>query len=448
MPAGIEIYNYVTNQKGSPAIYTDIFANIPAPGFIGRLFISSDTFEIYRDNGITWDLISGGGGPAVNIYNSDGSLTGTRVVTMAGYNLTFEGGAMQARIVMSADNNVPRIFSFRTSGVPRWAFRIDGNETGSNIGGDFALRAYNDAGTLLLTPFNVVRSTGQKNLLANRTMTGGTQVITGIYNITTGNYTNGAFMTGGNPHGAEHNNFTLINNGNLTFDNSIYLAGQSNVLRIQSTATGTVTMQPANGIRSAASQLNQIQYNIPNNGTITTYADAAGLQILGYYRLSNTGALQVNNAYGILINDLNEYQYGTGGTGGALNLVNRYGIFQDGVLDKNIFIGDTAIGNYSSMGEKLTVDGQQNFINSSFALGMPMVGVNIYCNPFSSYFSTDIIEIQNSSGEFWKINKYDNLIPSATYAALGGNVIRDMDEWDGYTIAQIVYALKDLGFLI
>jgi len=102
MAAGIEIYNYVTNQKGSPALYSDVFANRPAAGFIGRLFISTDTLEIYRDNGTTWDLISGGGG-GVNIYNSNGTLTGARTMTMAGHNLVFEGGSANNRISMGGD---------------------------------------------------------------------------------------------------------------------------------------------------------------------------------------------------------------------------------------------------------------------------------------------------------------------------------------------------------
>jgi len=213
MPAGIEIYNYVTNQKGSPAIWSDVLAARPPAGFIGRLFVSTDTFEIYRDNGITWDLIGGPGGPTINIYNSDGTLTGTRVVTMGGNNLTFEGGASTARIAMSANNNVPRIFSFRTGGVPRWAFRIDGNETGSNIGGDFALRAYNDAGTFTFSPLSVERRTGEKSFIANETLIASNSNLTGVYNLTTATMINAIALTGGNPQAASHNNFTVINTG-------------------------------------------------------------------------------------------------------------------------------------------------------------------------------------------------------------------------------------------
>ena len=48
----------VLNQKGSPAIYTDTFANRPAFGYAGRLFIANDTSAIYEDTGTAWVLIA------------------------------------------------------------------------------------------------------------------------------------------------------------------------------------------------------------------------------------------------------------------------------------------------------------------------------------------------------------------------------------------------------
>jgi hypothetical protein len=48
----------VLNQKGSPAIYTDTFANRPNFGYAGRLFIANDTSAIYEDTGTAWVLIA------------------------------------------------------------------------------------------------------------------------------------------------------------------------------------------------------------------------------------------------------------------------------------------------------------------------------------------------------------------------------------------------------
>ena len=133
----------ILNQRGTPMFFSDIFANRPTAGIIGRIFISTDTAAIYRDTGTTWDLISdaaagssnlqqvtnngatttlaittggltatnlaGGGSQMVvvnnagtfgvqaiptdtNIYNSNGTLTGNRVVSYNGNYLSFAGG--------------------------------------------------------------------------------------------------------------------------------------------------------------------------------------------------------------------------------------------------------------------------------------------------------------------------------------------------------------------
>ena len=79
----------ILNQKGTPMFYSDIFANRPNFGIVGRIFISTDTAAIYRDTGSAWDLIADGGGISTNIYNSNGTLTGNRTVASGGYYLLF-----------------------------------------------------------------------------------------------------------------------------------------------------------------------------------------------------------------------------------------------------------------------------------------------------------------------------------------------------------------------
>ena len=69
---GIYVDFSVVNQLNSPALNSNTIANSPAAGQAGRLFISTDTFEIYRDNGTTWDLI---GGPGSSTITGTGSAT-------------------------------------------------------------------------------------------------------------------------------------------------------------------------------------------------------------------------------------------------------------------------------------------------------------------------------------------------------------------------------------
>lgn len=58
----LKLINNIINQRGTPAFNSNTIANRPAAGYVGRIFISTDTFVIQRDNGTTWDDIGGGGG--------------------------------------------------------------------------------------------------------------------------------------------------------------------------------------------------------------------------------------------------------------------------------------------------------------------------------------------------------------------------------------------------
>ena len=65
----------ILNQLGSPSINSNTFANRPAAGQTGRLFVSIDTFELYRDTGSGWDLIGGPGSSTVVGSGSPGQVT-------------------------------------------------------------------------------------------------------------------------------------------------------------------------------------------------------------------------------------------------------------------------------------------------------------------------------------------------------------------------------------
>ena len=76
----------ILNQRQTPAFYADTLANRPAAGFIGRIFVSTNTFELYRDNGTGWDLIGGPGAGTVTgsgaagqvaFWNAASTITGS-----------------------------------------------------------------------------------------------------------------------------------------------------------------------------------------------------------------------------------------------------------------------------------------------------------------------------------------------------------------------------------
>jgi len=79
----------ILNQKGTPMFNSDLTANRPAAGIVGRIFIAIDSpYGIFRDTGTAWDQVSSAGGGAT-LYSGDGTLSGNRVVSSGGFNLTF-----------------------------------------------------------------------------------------------------------------------------------------------------------------------------------------------------------------------------------------------------------------------------------------------------------------------------------------------------------------------
>ncbi len=79
----------ILNQKGTPMFNSDLTANRPAAGIVGRIFIATDSpYGIFRDTGSAWDQISSAGGGAT-IYTGDGTLTGNRTISSGGFQLVF-----------------------------------------------------------------------------------------------------------------------------------------------------------------------------------------------------------------------------------------------------------------------------------------------------------------------------------------------------------------------
>jgi len=79
-------------------------------------------------------------------------------------------GYMNTRVVTTTETNVlaldsnagvGRNFTFRSGGLDRFAMRVTGTESGSDTGGDWSLRRYDDAGVSLGQPLTAVRKDGR-----------------------------------------------------------------------------------------------------------------------------------------------------------------------------------------------------------------------------------------------------------------------------------------------
>jgi len=165
----------ILNQRQTPAFYADTLANRPAAGFIGRIFVSTNTFAFFRDNGTGWDLIGGpgtgtvtGSGAAgqVSFWNGANTITGSNdlfwdnVNGHLGVGTVTPGTALdvkhdQSTVVqleqVTATNDI-RI-AFINSGVGLWRLGAFYN-AGANDFGLFDIAAATQ-------PVTVKRTTGQ-----------------------------------------------------------------------------------------------------------------------------------------------------------------------------------------------------------------------------------------------------------------------------------------------
>lgn len=204
-----------------------------------------------------------------NVTSVMAGQTGTATVTAS--SLTTTDGISQlgsssiVRHIISANNNVGRVLSYRTGNVQRWALRVDGNETGSNVGGDIALRRYSDAGAFIDNAWSVVRSTGVVTFSQpiSGSVTGNAATVTTNANLTgdvtsIGNATtyNGIVpITKGGTGSATKNFIDLTNDqsvaGLKTFSSTVGIAG-GNALTIESGTTGnSVFLQAPVGMASS-----------------------------------------------------------------------------------------------------------------------------------------------------------------------------------------------------
>jgi len=475
----------ILNQLGSPSINSNTFANRPAAGQTGRLFVSTDTFEIYRDTGSGWDLIGGPGSStitgsgtantftiftgtnsigdssyltqgtnAINVANSEINLPANNVISGTNYgikqvmatndywriygntissdvsemvlelgdnaepisingqryrffhnntwsgtakdvlivdyeNSTFntniivnspnrvgintstpngllhaDGGASAARIILDADTGVARIFSFRTDNLPRWALRVDGAETGSNAGANFALRAYDDTGTFTIAPMSVTRATGEASFLSTKTYSSGNAIgILVQHNLTIPNAVNvGLAAIGG-----VNSNLNLTLGGSTTVDNT-GRQGLEGSTSISFTGAGTLTMTQGSTVRAFSALSSVYAFNGSAIGTIT---HLAGLRICFPDNVGS--AVNITNNFALLINDQ------TTGTG-TVTYTNRWGVYQEGSSDLNYMAANLLLGSTTNSGQKLQVNGTALINNTATIGGTSVLGINVNGN--------------------------------------------------------------------
>ena len=177
----------ILNQKGTPMFNSDLTANRPAAGIVGRIFIAIDNpYGIFRDTGSAWDQISAGGsggitgsGAATQVafWNGTSSITGSNNLfwdstnnylgintntptTALDVHHSTNSGAIFNQTTATNNNTI----NFQTTGTGKW--RI----------GNFYNAGADDFGVFdvfgSLQQFTIVNTTGQTFVGAKITASG------------------------------------------------------------------------------------------------------------------------------------------------------------------------------------------------------------------------------------------------------------------------------------
>lgn len=145
--SSLKLINNIINQRGTPAFNSNTIANRPAAGYVGRIFISTDTFVIQRDNGVSWDNIGGGGitgsGAAgqVAFWTGASAQGGDNAIfwdntnkrlglgtTTPGVRLDIHGTGVIQQLNGTTTNNA--YLDFQNAGTTQW--RVGNNYNGGN----------------------------------------------------------------------------------------------------------------------------------------------------------------------------------------------------------------------------------------------------------------------------------------------------------------------------
>jgi len=177
----------ILNQKGTPMFNSDLTANRPAAGIVGRIFIAIDSpYGIFRDTGTAWDQVSAGGGAGISgsgaatqvaFWNGTSSITGSNNLfwdstnnylgistntptTALDVHHSTSSGAIFNQTTATNNNTI----NFQTSGSGRW--RI----------GNFYTAGADDFGIFdvvgSLQQLTILKTTGQTFIGAKTTASG------------------------------------------------------------------------------------------------------------------------------------------------------------------------------------------------------------------------------------------------------------------------------------
>ena len=381
----------ILNQKATPAFYADTLANRPAAGYVGRVFISTDTLDLYRDTGTTWVLLSpsstgtitgSGAAGQVTYFSAASSITGSNDLFFDSVNGHLGIGTITpstALTIFHDQNQIIQInqttatndtkIAFQNSGTPLWRIGNSYN-AGAN---DYAI--YDVVGAI--QPLTIKKTTGQ-------VLIGTTSVGTGKLVVVSATSDNGIQIVGATAPSLRIDNAETAPTKRIGLaiatNTNNFIQGSSD--RDMCIFNGSTTASPILfGIYDAAAVNVQeaARISAARNFLIGTTTDAGQkLQVSGTALI--TGAATFSNSVGINGVAASYPLYVRTGTNQRARFVDNGGLFQFAILNdaesaySDLSIGNSAlivktsnnvlIGTTTDAGQKLQVNGTGQFAST------------------------------------------------------------------------------------
>ena len=302
------------------------------------------------------------------------------------------------RLLLDGDAAQNKIITYRTNGLQRFGLYTNNTaESGSNAGSDFALRAYNDAGSLLTTPLFIKRSTGHVGI-NQTTPTASLQV--------RGDGTNPMFIVETSAGGAVLSANATGNNLTFSGANVTATSATNTVFSLTSTfaaAAGSALYRPLNiayTINNSGAQtgnttgifMNATLTNL--NGMTHTLMDLQVGGVSGFKAFAASSAIGIQTS-GSWVAYNNSATQLVGIQGGLFYVFNTSSFFQINLSTGearnvgNLFLGSTAVATTARLhvrGDGTNLTGRFEASDGTAILTVPATATNISTLMFRGYY--------------------------------------------------------------
>lgn len=253
------------------------------------------------------------------------SVDGTGLYVPDNSNVYTAGTGIDITSGVISSTLVPITSYDELSDIPIFSNGITKTGTATKLGGTLVENT-----TITLNTYDLnITGAGLTNYVNTKTYSSGTSATIGAAaNVTY----SGVLPTTNISFSSIVNNHNSIFNGNTTVGGDTPFASTLSSSYVSFSNTGTVTMNNGfgGGLKSIAAIIAGTFDNGNVNGTVTK---SSGIQINGIFQtVGSTGVITRTNHYQLLINDTNEY-------GDAGNITNKWGVYQVGASDTNLFNG-------------------------------------------------------------------------------------------------------------